>query len=97
MAKGAGRVDATPNKFFQFFARKGKAFISNKVFSCSIILVTSFHQRIFPDRTSRLGSKIRQKEGAWGWQPSPPWTFFLSNFLTKKMTFNPNKFGHGVK
>ena len=40
MAKGVA------NMFFQFFSGMGGAFISNKIFSCSLILGSSVHQKI---------------------------------------------------
>ena len=50
------------------------------------------------DRTYRLGSKIRQKEGAGGGGgvATTPMDF-LPIFLTMKMPFNLDKFWYGVR
>ena len=38
---------STPNRFLQFFLGIGRAFIPNKIFSCSLILGTSVHEKTF--------------------------------------------------
>ena len=99
MAGGGG--DATPNMFFQFFSGMLRAFISNKIFSYSLMLGTSFHNKNFSDRTNSFGSKIRQREDAGGGRRVAttllPWTFYFPVFLTMKVTINLNKFWCGVR
>ena len=48
----------------------------------------------FSDRTYRIGSKIRQKEGAGGGGGGQ---LSFPIFLIIKMTFNLNKFWYGVR
>ena len=72
-----------------------------KIFSNKILAVVSFlghlSTRKFSDRTNRLGSNIRQREGAGCWGGGGVATtvmdFFLPIFLTIKMKFNLNNFG----
>ena len=72
MAKGEGGIDATPNRLFHIFSELGTAFLQTKFLPVG----SSFgHLSMikFSNRTYRLGSEIRQREGAGGWQPlSPP-------------------------
>ena len=44
---GGGGGGCHPQQVFLVFSRMGRAFISNKIFSCNLILETSFHQKIF--------------------------------------------------
>ena len=45
MAKGGGGVDATPNKFFQYFSEMERAFFAKLNFICRHILGTSVHEK----------------------------------------------------
>ena len=74
---GGGGVD-TPNRFFQFFSGMGRAFISNKIFSCSLILGTSFHQTIFQIEPTVLALKLDKERVLRRW--FHPLEFFVSYF-----------------
>ena len=58
-------VDATPplpppNRFFQFFSGRGRAFLQTKLLPVGSSL-GYLSMKTFSDRTYRLGSKIRQR------------------------------------
>ena len=67
---GGGGEGAPPTGLFQFFSGMEGTFIPNKIFTCCLIILTSFHYKIFQIRpTNRPGFKIKQKEvagGGWG-------------------------------
>ena len=71
MAKGGGGggawggVNATPYRFFQFFSEMGRGFLQTKFLPVDSSL-GHLPIKNFSYRTYRLGSKIRQKEGAGG-------------------------------
>ena len=52
----------------------GKTFISNKIFSCSLILGASVHQKIFQIGPTVLALKL-DKGGCREGVAQPPWTF----------------------
>ena len=89
MAKGGG-VDATLNRFFQFFTGMGRPFLQTK-----FLAVGSFFGHLpmkkISDRTYRLDSKIRRRMGAsvggGGGREggNHPHGLFLPIFLTMKM------------
>ena len=60
------------NQVFQIFLANVRSFFANKIFSCSLILGTSFHEKIFQVGPTVLVLKIDQREGTGGWQPPPP-------------------------
>ena len=78
-----------PNRFSQFFSGMGRDFLQTKFLAVASSL-GHLSMKKFLDRTYRLGSKIRQREDAGGWQS--PMDSFLPIFLTIKMTFNLKKF-----
>ena len=49
------------NKFFKFFFRMGRTFIPNKIFSCSLILGTSVHEKIFQIGPTVLVLKLNER------------------------------------
>ena len=100
MAKeGGGGVDATPNRFFQFFSEMGRAFLQTKFLSVGSSLGHLSMKNFFRSdhRTYCLGPKIRQREGAGGAPPPPPMSKSLPIFLTMKIRFNLNKFWHEIR
>ena len=63
-----------PNRFVQFFQKWEELFLQTKLLSVGHSL-GHLSMKKFSDQTYCLGSKIRQKEGAWGGRgghhPSP--------------------------
>ena len=55
-----------------------KAFIPNKIFSCSLILGTSVHEKIFQIGPTVLALKLDEERvlGGGGGGNHLPWTFF---------------------
>ena len=69
-----------------------------KIFSCSLIIGTSFHQKTFQNGPTVWALKL--DKGCWGgrvWHPPPPHGLSLAIFLTMKMTLNLDKFWYGVR
>ena len=88
-----------PQTGFSSFSREWEEFLFQTKFLAVVSSLGHLSIKNFSDRTNRLGSKIRQREGAGGgWQPAPPHAlFFLPIFLTKNMTFNLDKFWYEVR
>ena len=81
MAGGEGGCHS--NRFLQFFSRMGKDFISNKSFSCSLILRTSVYQNIFQIGPTILALELDKGRvlGGGGGQPAPMDFFtYFSNY-----------------
>ena len=91
MAKG-GRMPSPTG--FSNFSREWEEFLQTKFLAVASSL-GHLSMKKFSDWTFCLGSKIRQREGAGGWQ-HPHGLFFLY-FQTMKMTFNLNQFWYEVR
>ena len=65
----------TPNRFFKFFLRMGRAFIPNKISSCSLILRTSVHEKKFQIGPTVLALKLDEGR-VLGVATPHGWTFF---------------------
>ena len=59
-------------KRFPVFLRNRKSFYFKQNFSCSLILRTSFHKKIFQIKSAVLAVKLDKGGGGGGWQTSPP-------------------------
>ena len=76
-----------PNRFFQLFLGMGRAFIPNKIFSCSLIPGTTVYEKIFQIGPTVLALKI-DKGRVLGVATTPHGLYFLPVLLTFKITFN---------
>ena len=78
-----------PNRFFKFFLRMERAFTPNNIFSCSLILGTSVHEKMLQIGPTVLALKLDNGRMLGGTTPS---STFKPIFLTMKMPFSLNKF-----
>ena len=90
-------MDAITNRFSEFFLRMRRAFTPNKIFSCSLILGTFVHEKIFQIGLNVSGLKLDAGGGGGGECGNHPDGPFLLTFLTMKMAFNLNKFWYGIR